>query len=368
MQINSMKIRNAIYALTVIAVCFLFTGCGGENRMPLVLEEVGIRLGKSAEANIGSRAVNVTDPTLTECSDRADAGHVLTIVIDDDPDNTAEYYYNNADGVWHPNPKGVYFPAFGNTSKVTLTLKNGLADPVSAQKDGTQQQLLDADVLVGEIAAQAPVKDLPSVTLTHMHALLEFNFEDALDAGKLSGVIINDSLAAYNSGAGKSLKYLVIIPPGDSEASLSMTYDDRQYDCTIRLPVDGSAFMRNTRYIVSMQLSGGELVSTGVFVKPWEDYGGATASSGPTLFEITGYENQELDMKLEGLDVFAGIIRLDDAGKGALPFIRLADYNVKIEYVRNTSKGHPPIVIDEPLGSTVSLTVDPSTGVVITGP
>ncbi len=316
---------------------------------------------------VAMRSVDTSDPTLTGCADRSEAGHKLTVTIGTDPGNFAYYIYDDQTGKWVPESVCVRFPDFSN-HKVSLKLSGSAADPIAAQKDATAQQLLDADVAVCEIANQTPVKSLASATLSHANTLFEMNFDAALDPAMIRSVKVNKSIAAYDvTVAGEAGKFLVIIAPGDSEAAVTLDYNGVEYTRKVKAGTDAeSVFMKNTRYAISLAINTGGLVCGDVSICPWEESGGGVTDGSSTKFRIVGYENQTLDVKIEGADTFAGILTLDANGEGSLPFISLPDYGVDIEYVRKP--GHPQIAIDKPLGSQIELTVDPATGIIVPNP
>lgn len=373
---KTMKTKHLFQTACIALLSALAVGCsdknkqigGGAGELPPVLESVSPVLGGTNAGTVTTKLMNNADPSSTGCPSRSGLGHTLTVTIGTDPANNACYVYDAVEDRWCPQGQGVRFPDFNN-HKISLRLCSGAADPVSAQTGGTAQQLLDADVLLHEIASHPPIKHLPSATLEHVHTLFDINFGTTIDPDQIDAVKVDGTLVPYNvlDGADRTAQYLLIVNPGGADAQIELTYRGVQYDCTVKIgdqPED--LFASNTRYIIPMDLKGDELVCGDVLVRAWNESNGAEVPGNLSIFVISGYENQTLDVKIAGADLFTGVLTLDATGRGALPYLTLPDYTVNIEYIQKT--GHQAVPIGQPLGSTITMTVNGSTGEVISIP
>ena len=363
-----MKTKNILYLITAGIFALAAAGCGeipvdGPGGLPPVLESVDVRLGDLGV--VVTRTPDADDPSVTECHNRCASLHRLAVTIGSDDSNMAYYAYDDAELKWLPESAGVRFPDFGNHD-VRMRLCSGLADPVAGQTDGSALNLLHADVLVASLSGQAPARNLPPATMTHMHSLFDIRFGSSITAADIESVKVNGTLTPYNveDNGGKGRQYLVITTPGTDDSQITIRYKGADYTCTVKAAdARNGRFAAHTRYVMNFGLQGGKLVCGGIIVKPWNESAGAETETGATRFEITGYGGKTLDVKIAGVALFSGILELDASGRGTLPFIDLPDYGAQIEYVRYP--GHLQIPVNMPLGSLVSVEVDPLTGEVI---
>lgn len=231
----------------------------------------------SAKAELGTalhgtvtqtRAMNAADPTLTPTADRT--AHKLTIKIGE---SSGLYAYSS--GSWAINGVGVKFPD-NAAADVALTLAPEVENPVSKQ-DGTVAALIDADILVGELKSQAPVNELPAVTLTHANTLLDFTI-DGLTAAVLDTytITINEVIIPCRVPMGGT-KMQAIVEPGGNVANIFLGVGTDKFTALV-----GSAegtFQPNTRYTFKIILESAGIRIENVAVSQWDekDPGSGTA-------------------------------------------------------------------------------------------
>lgn len=222
----------------------------------------------SAKAELGTtlhgtvtqtRAVNAADPTLTPTADRT--AHKLTIKIGE-----SSGLYAFSSGSWAINGVGVKFPD-NAAADVALTLAPEVENPVNKQ-DGTADKLIDADILVGSLTAQAPVNELPAVVMTHANTLLDFTI-DGLTASVLDTytITINEVITPYRVAG--ATKMQAIVEPGGNVANIFLGVGTDKF--TALVGPAGGTFQPNTRYTFKIILESAGIRIENVAVSQWDE-------------------------------------------------------------------------------------------------
>jgi hypothetical protein len=207
--------------------------------------------------------VNAGDPTASSIADRAAAGAVLTVSIEDD---SAPYLYS--EGVWSPEGEAVEFPGYGNAA-VKLSLGNA-----AENQDGSAAGLLSADVLAGSVET-SPTRELRGVELSHSRTLIEVELDGELTIDAGTDVLVDDAVA-YN--APDTDRYEAIVDAGVEGFNVTLTTGGIKYVIwTSRTQVTGEEFKAGYRYRLSLTNVGMAVELRAITLSEWGESGGGTA-------------------------------------------------------------------------------------------
>lgn len=252
-----------------LIICLAFAGTAlscdrmEDNYGAALLESIETKL---SAANPSSEQ----EPTSATILERAEAGHVLTVVLGE---GSAIYEYSS--GAFVPSGEPLQFNGYGAQE---LSLR--LAPEGEPEQDGTLEGLLDADALVYTNASLTPVPELAGVEMTHENALVEIRLDSGLGIDEGTAVSVGGN-TAYNIPSSDS--WQAIIEPGIPEFNITFFHDGIRYTVPVSASrTDDGQFLANRKYILSLASTGSEVVLQTVAISGWTDSG---VSAGSRLVE-----------------------------------------------------------------------------------
>lgn len=252
-----------------LIICLAFAGTAlscdrmEDNYGAALLESIETKL---SAANPSSEQ----EPTSATILERAEAGHVLTVVLGE---GSAIYEYSS--GAFVPSGEPLQFNGYG-AQKLSLRL----APEGEPGQDGTLEGLLGADALVWSSSSVTPATELSGVEMTHENALVEIRLEGDLGIDEGTAVSVGGN-TAYNIPSNGS--WQAIIEPGVPEFNITFFRDGIRYTVPVSASrTDDGQFLANRKYILSLASTGSEVVLQTVTISGWTDSG---VSAGSRLVE-----------------------------------------------------------------------------------